>query len=485
MIIGAGFGGISAGTILAHRGFDVTIVEKNENPGGRCRIWEEGGYKFDMGPSWYLMPEVFEDYFKLFDRNVSDYFSIKRLDPNYRLFFPDMDHIDIPADREGIERIFDDLEENGAQKLKKFLEVSKYQYDTAMRDFMYRDYTSIKDIMDMRLMMEGLKLHIFESVDKFVQRYFKSDKARKILEYTMVFLGGSPDNTPALYSIMSHVDFDLGVWYPHGGMYRLSEGFYKLAVEKGVKFKFNTPVKKILVKDNRAYGVKTDEGDIEADIVLSNADYHHTEQDLLSTEHRTYDEKYWEKRVMGPSAYLMYLGVKGELPAFKHHNLYLAETWSEHFFDIFNDPKWPHDPSYYVSVISKTDDNAAPKGCENVFVLVPVASGLEDNETIRQQYFNKILNHMERVTGAAIRDNIEVKRIFAHNDFSKEYNAFKGTALGMSHTLFQTALFRCTNQSKKIKNLFFSGSYTHPGIGVPMVLISGQIVADKVAKQHG
>ncbi|MFO8061847.1 MAG: phytoene desaturase family protein [bacterium] len=484
IVIGAGFGGLSAGTILAQRGYEVTVIEKNGSPGGRCRQWETSGYKFDMGPSWYLMPDVFEHYFSVLGESINDYYSIKRLDPNYRLFFDNREPIDIPADIEGIYEIFDSMEENGASKLKQFLNIAKFQYDTAMERFMYRDYNSIRNIMDMNLAVQGLKLHIFESVDKFVSRYFSNEDLRKILEYTMVFLGGSPNNTPALYSIMSHVDFDLGVWYPKGGMYKLSTAFRDLAEKKGVKFMFNTPVRSINIEKNRAVSVSTPDSEIEADIIISNADYHHTEMDLLPEQYRTYKDKYWNKKVMGPSSFLMYLGIDREIDNLKHHNLYLSGSWDRHFSDIFDNPQWPGDPSYYVSVISKTDSNTAPEGKENVFVLVPVASGLKDTEEIRDKYSQKTLDHLSGLCGFNIRNHIDVKRTFAHNDFKNDYNAYKGTALGMSHTLMQTAIFRCSNQSKKVKNLFYSGSYTHPGIGIPMVIISGEVIADKISRLY-
>lgn len=484
IVIGAGFGGMASASILAKNGYDVTIIEKNDQPGGRCRKWEKSGFMFDMGPSWYLMNEVFEDYFSIFNKKSEDFYRLKRLNPNYRLFFSRDYIVDIPAELEGIYEIFDNIEKKGSEKLKRFLSVSSYQYDIAMKQLMYREYDSIKDVMDMNLISKGLGLHLFENIDKFVRRYFEEEKLRKIIEYTMVFLGGSPHNTPALYSIMSHVDFDLGVYYPEGGMIKVTEAFKKIADESGVRFIFNTPAKKINVKNGRAVSVTTASGETECDIVISNADYRFTEMELLDTESRTYNKKDWEKRVIGPSAMLMYLGVNGKVQNLQHHNLFLAGEWDRHFKEIFDDPQWPLEPSYYISSPSKTDSSVAPDGKENIFVLVPVAPGLNDLDEIREEYAKRIMSHIEGIIGQKISGNLEVKRIFTHKDFISDYNAYKGTALGMSHTLMQTALFRCSMKSRKADNIYYAGSYTHPGIGLPMVTIAGQIVSKKIMREN-
>jgi phytoene desaturase len=321
---------------------------------------------------------------------------------------------------------------------------------------------------------------MFQKLDGFAQRFFKSDKIRKILEYTIVFLGGSPYDSPALYSLMSHVDFNMGVWFPKGGMGKLAEAMHKLAVEQGANFKLNEPVSKILVENGTVVGVKTTKKKYDADIVVVNADYAWADQNLLDDKYRSYSKRYWEKRKIAPSAYLLYLGLDKQIKRFIHHNLYFHPKWDKHFEDIFDDPKWPDDFSYYVSCISKTDKETAIKNGENVFVLIPVAPDLKDTKKTREKYFNKTIKHMEYLTGENLRDHIVVKRIFAHNDFSSRYNAYKGTALGLAHTLKQTAVFRPKHESKKVKNLYYTGHYNHPGIGVPMVIISSQILSEMI-----
>jgi len=482
IVVGSGFGGLAAAGLLARDDHDVIVIEKNEQAGGRASVWKNDGFTFDMGPSWYLMPDVFEKFFLEFGKKPEDYMDLVRLDPSYRVFFDIDDYVDISADLEKNLDLFEKLEPGAKAKMKEYLESSKYEYDIAIKDFIYKDYKHLTDFFKPKLIVEGTKLHMFKKLDSYAQRFFKSEKIRKILEYTIVFLGGSPYDSPALYSLMSHVDFNMGVWFPKGGMGKLVEAIRKIAEEQGVKFVFNEPVKKILIQNGKTVGVKTSEKNYYADIVVVNADYAWAELNLLDKENRSYSEKYWEKRKIAPSAYLLFLGIDKPIKRFLHHNLYFCSNWVDHFDDIFKHSKWPDRFSYYVSCISKTDKTTAPKDCENVFVLVPVAPGLEDNEKIREIYFNKTIDHMQKLAGENLRDHIIVKRIFAHKDFSQRYNAYKGTALGLAHTLKQTAIFRPQHESKKAKNLYYTGHYNHPGIGVPMVIISSQILAVEIKK---
>jgi phytoene desaturase len=485
IIVGAGFGGLSAAALLARHGFQVTILEKNEQTGGRARVWKKSGFVFDMGPSWYLIPEVCDKYFALFNKKTQDYYKLVRLDPNYRVFFGKERVVDVPAERKEIDKLFNELTPDGSAKLRDYLDVAQYQYEIAMQEFMYREYRTIFDFFNWKVITKGTRLKIFESLDKFARRYFDDADIRKILEYTVVFLGGSPNNTPGLYSIMSHVDFDLGVWYPCGGIGQLARAFTDLAEEYGVHVMLNHNVKRIHVENGIVKKVLTDKGDHEADIVLVNADYQFAETKLLEREFRTYNETYWAKKKMGPSAFLIYLGLDKKVSGLLHHNLYLDPSWDDHFRSIFDEPAWPESPSYYVSCPSKTDKTVAPPGRENLFILVPVAPGIEDNDSIRTKYFEKIITHLEKLIDEKICRHIVVKRIFAHKDFKQAYNAYKGTALGMSHTLFQTAVFRPAHQSKKVENLFYTGSYNHPGIGVPMVIISSQMVSKEIKDRYG
>lgn len=484
IIIGSGFGGLSIAALLAKEGHKVKIIEKNEQPGGRASVLKENGFTFDMGPSWYLMPDVFEKFFNEFGKKPKDYLELKRLEPAYRVFFSKDDVVDVSSDLDKNKALFENMEVGGSKKLSEYLEKSEYQYDIAMKDFIYKDYKHFTDFIKPKLIVEGTKLHMFDKLDHYAKRYFSSDNIRKILEYTIVFLGGSPYDSPALYSLMSHVDFNLGVWFPiGGGIGQLVEAMVKIAKENKVDFEFNNPVKKIIVKDGKITGVETEKGIYDADIVVANADYPYVETNLLDEKYVSYDEKYWNKKKIAPSAFLMYLGLNKKLKSLTHHNLYFDSSWDRHFDDIFHNPKWPENPSYYVSVTSKTDKSVAPKDCENVFILVPVAPDLDDTDELRKKYSEKILKHLENLTGESIIDSIIFKKIFTHRDFSERYNAFKGTALGLAHTLRQTAVFRPSHTSKKVKNLYYTGHYNHPGIGVPMVIISSQILAEEINKK--
>jgi phytoene desaturase len=484
-IVGSGFGGLSSAALLSKDGYEVSVFEKNEQPGGRASVYSDAGYTFDMGPSWYLMPNVYEKFFSAFGKVPGDLFDLKRLDPSYRIFFGDGDVADVAADLEKNYALFDSFEEDGGEKLREYLASAKEMYDLSVNEMLYRDYRSILDFLDGRLIMEGSRMHILENLDTFVNRYFESDKAKKIVEYSIGFLGGAPKNTPSFYHIMSHIDMTLGVWYPEGGIRKVARSIYDLACDHGATFFFNEPVTAIGVTGNRAERVVTTKGAYDADVVIVNADYAFSELNLLDDRHRSYPAKYWEKRVLAPSAFVIYLGVTKTFEALAHHTLFLDKDWADSFDQIFNPKKaaWPKTPSYYVNVPSKTDTTAAPEGCETLFILVPLAPGLEDTPELREAFYEKILDHLEATIGEPVRDTIVVKRIFALEDFSERYNAYKGTALGLSHTLFQTALFRPAHKSKKVTNLYYTGQYTHPGIGVPMTLISSQIVARELNEE--
>ncbi|MBN2127130.1 MAG: phytoene desaturase [Candidatus Diapherotrites archaeon] len=481
-VIGAGLGGLSAAALLSKKGFNVTVFEKNNQVGGRASVFKEKGFLFDKGPSWYLMPEVFEKFFAEFNKKPSDFFELKKLDPEYRIFFEGKKTVDIPAEKNEIKKVFDEFEENGGKKLELYLKQAEYKYNVALKDFLYRDFNSITDFFNPKLAFEGLKLHLFESIDKYVSRFFSSDEAKKVLEYTMVFLGGSPKNTPALYSIMSHVDLTLGVWYPLGGLYELSKSFEEICLTQGIKINLNEAVEKIIVKNNKATSIKTNKGVFDFDLIIANADYHYVETVLLEKEFQSFNEQYWDSRIMAPSALLFFVGLNKKLSNLQHHNLFLADEWNTHFNEIFEKKVWPSNPSYYVCCPSKTDSSVAPEGKENLFFLVPVSAALNDSNEVREKYFNQIITDFEKRINEKIIDSIEVKKIYSHKDFISDYHSFKGTALGLAHTLFQTAVFRLPRKSKKVKNLFFTGNYNHPGIGVPMVIISSHILAEEVLK---
>ena len=485
IIIGAGFGGLSAASLLAKQGFKVTILEKNQTVGGRARVWKSKGFTFDMGPSWYLGPEIFERFFAEFKQHSSDFYQIKKLDPSYRIFFNKDEKIDISTDLQKMTTLFDSLEKDGGEKFKKYLDLSKSFYDISMEQFIYRPYNSIFDLFNKAFLKAGRNLPVFDNMEKFVNRFFISDKAKKILQYNLVFLGGSPKITPAVYALMAHMDFNLGVWYPIGGFGSVVNGFLHLAKFLGVNIKTGVDVKKIVIKNGKAVGVKTSKGDLEADIILANADYHHVETNLLPKAYQSYSENYWKKKTMAPSAFILYLGLNKKIKGLSHHNLFLDQDWIKHFDSIFENPSWYEKPSYYICAPSKTDPTVAPEGKENLFILVPVAPGLKDTEKVRKEYSEKILTHLENLLGETIKDSIEVIRTYAHNDFISDYNSYKGSALGLTQTLFQTAIFRPKHQSPKVKNLYYTGQNNHPGIGVPMVVISSQIVSEQITKKHG
>ncbi len=483
VVIGAGFAGLSAASLLQKEGWQVSIVEKNQDIGGRARLWEEGGYSFDMGPSWYLMPEVFERFFQLFDKKREDYYKLEKLDPQYKVFFEGEDPVLVSADLGKTRELFESFERGGAAALDAFLRSARYKYDTAMKEFVYRSYTSIFQFFNRKILTEGLKLDLFSSLDKHIGKYFQDHRSKKILEYTMVFLGTSPQEAPALYSIMSHVDLNLGVYFPKGGLNGVAQGLQRLFEELGGKIIRATDVTAIEVVNRKAAGVRTRDGLIEADLVINSGDYHWGETRLLPPEYQSYPEGYWKNRVMAPSMFILYLGVKKRLKDFEHHNLYFARDWGVHFDQIFKNPAWPENPSYYLSAITKTDPSMAPRGCENLFVLVPISSGLEDPPDFRKRYTEKILDHVEKTTGVKFKDSIEVLRVFGPSDFETDYHAYQGTALGLAHTLFQTAVFRPRMRSRKLPNLYYTGQYTHPGVGVPMTLISAELVAEDIKKR--
>ena len=487
VVVGAGIGGMAAAARLARDGFDVTVVERNDQVGGRARIWQKDGYTFDMGPSWYLMPEVFERFFEGFGKTAADYYTLKKLTPSYRVFFGEGEAHDVPHDRAGVEALFNRLEPGGGAKLGRYLDEAAYKYKVAVGEFLYRDYRSIFDFLNWRMMTEGLKLNVLGKLDAAVRRRFGDRRARQILEYAMVFLGTSPNDAPAMYALMSHVDLTQGVFYPMGGLSAVAQGIRKLAEEQGVKFVLGTEVTRIVTKGGRAVRVEARGGDggslsLPCDGVLANADYAHVETKLLAAEDSSYPRKYWERRVVAPSMFLMYLGLKRPLGKLAHHNLYFQPDWNGHFDTIFKNPSWPDHPCFYVSCITKTDPAMAPPGRENVFVLVPVAAGLMDDDATREAYARKVIRHVEKMTGEDISPHIETQRIFSHRDFIRDYHAWEGTALGISHTLMQTAVFRPAMRSKKVNNLYFAGQYTHPGIGVPMVMIAADVVAGNIRK---
>ena len=485
VVIGAGIGGLGTAGLFAKKGYDVTVLEKNATLGGRANIFEADGFKFDMGPSWYLAPDLFEHFFNLMGERVEDHLDLVRLSPSYRIFFhKDEKPMDIHSDIAKDGATFEAIEAGSAEKLRAYLKQSEYQYGVATQHFMYKNYDTVFDFFNRRVMTEGQKLSVFSKMHSFVSKFFKTRKLQQVMEYTMVFLGTSPYEAPALYNLMSHMDFNQGVFYPQGGFYELIRALARVAEKNGAVLRTNSPVREIVVENGVTKGVELESREfVEADTVISNADLQFTETKLLDGRWRTYDDKYWSKRTMAPSAFIMYLGVKEKLPNLIHHNLLFSEDWRKNFDDIYKDPCLPDEPSLYVCAPSVTDPGVAPEGKENLFVLVPIASGLSVSEVQKEAYSEKVLVLMEREMGLLnLREKIEYKRVYTVSDFAADYNAFQGTALGLAHTIWQTAIFRPNNYSKKVKNLYYVGAGTNPGIGTQICLISAELVYKRV---HG
>lgn len=482
-VIGSGFSGLAAASVLAKEGFDVTVFEKNSSPGGRARKFEAEGFVFDMGPSWYWMPDVFEKFFNRFDKSTSDYYNLVRLDPSYRIFFGKNDHLDIPAGVDALSKLFDQLEPGSSKHLHQFLKEGKYKYETGMNKLVYKPGLSITELADLELICGTFKLHVFQSVSRYVRKFFVEPRIIKLLEFPVLFLGAAPEKTPALYSLMNYADMALGTWYPMGGMFRIVDAMVDLAKAQGVHFKFNSAVSSLEMNGTGAKGLTADDKFYGSDYIVAGADYHHVEQHLIPEEFRRYSASYWNSRVMAPSSLIFYLGINKRIKNLLHHTLFFDEDFSRHAKEIYEDPQWPAAPQFYVCCPSKTDTTVAPPGCENLFILIPVAPGLKDEDAQREKYFNMVMSRLEHLLGENIREHIIFKRSYAHNDFTSDYNAFRGNAYGLANTLRQTANLKPGIINKKIKNLFYTGQLTVPGPGVPPSIISGQVAAAALIKK--
>lgn len=476
VVIGAGFAGLAAAALLAKTGHHVTLLEKHDQPGGRARIWEQDGFRFDMGPSWYWMPDVFENYFSLFGKKAVDFYKLKRLDPSYRVYFGKNDLVDMPATMAELEALFEQIEPGSGNSLRRFLADAALKYQIGMNKLVFKPSNSIMEYLE----ADTLKMQLFTSMRKHVSRYFKNPKLRQVLEFPVLFLGGTAQNIPATYSLMNYADMALGTWYPLGGINEIVKAMTSIANEQGVEFRLNTEANKIVIENGCAKSVLTNKGDYEANLVISNADYEYTDRYLIENGLENYNERYWQSRTLSPSALIFYIGINKRIKNILHHNLFFDEDLDQHAKEIYSNPRWPENPLFYVCCPSKTDTSVAPPNCENLFLLIPVAPGLDDNDTIREKYFDLVTSRFESIIGEPIRDSIIVKRSYAINDFKTDYNAYKGNAYGLANTLMQSAFLKPGIRSKKIKNLFYTGQMTVPGPGVPPAIISGQIVAKEV-----
>lgn len=478
-IIGAGFSGLSSACYLAKWGYDVTVYEKHDMVGGRSRSYAQDGFVFDMGPSWYWMPDVFEKFFSDFGKKVSDYYDLVRLSPGYRVYFTD-DHFDVPASLDELYTLFERYEPGSSANLKKFLKEAEYKYQVGIHDLVYKPGINISELMDLRLISGVFKLDVFKSMSSHVHKLFKNEKLRQLLEFPVLFLGALPEQTPALYSLMNYADLALGTWYPMGGMQKIAEGMYKLALELGVKFETNVDIQKINVESGIAKTISATKNYNSFKALISSADYNFTEQKLLDPAFRMYNEKYWDSRKMAPSCLIYYIGVKGKIDNLLHHNLFFDEDFAKHSKEIYTTPKWPDKPLFYVCCPSKTDNSVAPEGHENLFILIPVAPGLTDSEEIRSKYFKIVNDRIKAKTGFDLSANLVHFRSYAPSNFVSDYNAFKGNAYGLANTLMQTAHLKPSIKNKKVKNLFYTGQLTVPGPGVPPSIISGKLAAEQI-----
>ena len=479
-IIGSGFSALAASAYLAQSGYDVTVFEKNDAIGGRARQLKKDGFTFDMGPSWYWMPDVFERFFADFGKKTTDYYELIKLSPAYRVYYGIDDYVTIADNLTEIIAAFEAIEKGSGVFLQDFMARAKSNYDIAIKDLVYRPGVSPLELITPKTAMKVGEF--FSNISRDVRKKFKNKRLIQILEFPVLFLGAKPSDTPSFYSFMNYADFGLGTWHPKTGMFDLVRAMESLAKELGVKFQTNANIEKIIVENKTAVAIQVNGERIDSDLVLSGADYHHTET-LLEQEHRAYTEKYWDSRVFAPSSLLFYVGFNKKIDNISHHALFFDVDFYQHAKDIYDEPQWPKEPLFYANFPSLTDKTAAPEGMESGFFLIPLAPGINDTEALREEYFDKIINRFETLTGQSIKNNIIFKQSFCKNDFVSEYNSYKGNAYGMANTLLQTAFLRPKLKSKKVKNLYFTGQLTVPGPGVPPALISGKLVSELINKQ--
>ncbi len=477
-IIGSGFSSLSAACYLAKMGHKVEVFEKNDDFGGRARQFKEEGFTFDMGPSWYWMPDVFERFFKDFNSEAKDFYSLKKLNPAYHVYFGKKDFIAIPDSLDKIYKVFENEEKGSSIKLKKFISRAKDNYKIAVTDMLYKmpGLSPLELISFDTIRRVG---YFFSNIKKEVHRDFKNPKLRSILEFPVLFLGAESSNTPAFYNFMNYADFGLGTWQPTNGFYDVVNAMISIGKSLGVKYHNNSNIDGIITKKNIATAIKVNGNLIKSDVVLSGADYHHTEK-LLPKNLRQYSEKYWSKRVLAPSSLLFYLGFDKKLNNLAHHNLFFDTDFNLHSKEIYKEPKWPSEPLFYANFTSITNEHTAPLGCENGFILIPLAPGLEDTEKLREKYFNIVIERIESITEQKIKNSIIYKKSFCVSDFIEEYNSYKGNAYGLANTLLQTSFLRPKLKSKLVKNMYFTGQLSVPGPGVPPAIVSGKLVADLI-----
>jgi len=482
-VIGSGFAGLASASVLASEGHSVHLYEKNQELGGRARQFQAEGFIFDMGPSWYWMPDVFDRFFERFGKKTADYYDLKQLDPGFQVIFGENDTMKIPASFDELIDQFEQIESGAGTALQRFIKDAEYKYDVGINDLVYKPGFSLTEYLEPRVIKGALRLQIFSSFRKHVQKHFKHPRLRALMEFPVLFLGAMPQDTPALYSLMNYAGLKQGTFYPMGGFGKVIDGMADLARDLGAVIHNSEPVQKLEVSDSRIGYISANGNSMNVDGVIGAADYNHIEQNLLNREHRNYSSEYWDKKVFAPSCLLFYLGVDKKITNLEHHNLFFDEDLEPHAVNIYKDPMWPDKPLFYVCAPSVTDSSVAPEGKENLFVLMPLAPNLHDEEEIREHYFEKLMARLEAHTGESVREHIIYKKSYCVSDFKKDYNAYKGNAYGLANTLNQTAILKPSLRNKKVKNLFYAGQLTAPGPGVPPSLISGQIAAEQLLKK--
>ncbi len=480
-VIGSGFSGLSAACYLAQQGYQVVLFEKNEGIGGRNRQFEADGFKFDMGPSWYWMPDVFDSFFEDFGYRHSDFYKLEKLNPSFSIFY-DQIRMDVPSDPQDIPELFESFEPGAGQQFDRFMKEAAVKYDVSMNDLVRKPSKSLLEFATLKVMKGALKLNLFTKYDKYVRSYFKNKYLIQLMEFPVLFLGSAPNNTPALYSLMNYAGLMLGTWYPQGGMHKVVAGMARLASELGVDIRTNSEISEILLENDEVTGVRfNDNNEVKLDGLIASGDYAHMEQ-LLPQKYRNYSDQYWKQKVFAPSSLIFYLGVDCKIDGLEHHNLFFDESLDDHSDEIYDAPQWPSKPLFYVCTPSKTDSTVAPENNENLFILMPIAAGLEDTEAIREHYFNIIMERLNQRLNINIESHLIYKRSYCIRDFKADYNAYKGNAYGLANTLNQTAFLKPKLNNKKIKNLVYAGQLTVPGPGMPPAIISGKLAADEIKK---